>query len=145
MHTAKIICWARKFWQVLYIPALSKWDLWVRFYYVLPVTFRIKKTTISAFTSFSKGRFVVKKKTFLYMLLLPIYVSPFTSAHTHTSKDTALNSKLLEIWMKFNMTVENIPIPMSMISVFVFCISSKRSQHSSWLSGMKPRAVRKNS
>jgi hypothetical protein len=31
------------------------------------------------------------------------------------------------------MTVEHILIPISMISVLVFCISYKRSQHGSWL------------
>jgi hypothetical protein len=33
----EIISWARKFWQVLFIPALSNGDLWVRFYDFLPV------------------------------------------------------------------------------------------------------------
>jgi hypothetical protein len=33
----KITCWARKFWHVLYIPALSKYDIWVRFFDLLPV------------------------------------------------------------------------------------------------------------
>jgi hypothetical protein len=47
--------------------------------------------------------------------------------------------------MKLNMTVENILIPMSVVSVLVFCISSKRLQYSIWVSTMKPSGVRKNS
>ena len=34
----EITCWARKFWHVLYIPALPKRGLKVRFYDFLPVT-----------------------------------------------------------------------------------------------------------
>jgi hypothetical protein len=40
--------------------------------------------------------------------------------------------------MQSNLTTENKPIPISMISVLLLCISSKRSQHSSWLSRIQP-------
>jgi hypothetical protein len=73
----------RKYWHVLYIPALSNLDLCVRFYGFLPVILRITKTTNSVFNSFSKDPFLVKGKPFLCMLLLLVYVSPFISAHIH--------------------------------------------------------------
>jgi hypothetical protein len=134
----EIICWARKFWHVLYIPALSKWDLWARFYDFLPVTLWIKKTTILAFTSFLKDSFLVKRKLFVCMLLLPVYVSRFTSAHIHFRRCGFFVFKATE-------TMENIPIPVSVVSVLIFCILSKRLQRNRWLSTVNLSGVWKNS
>jgi hypothetical protein len=48
----EVISWAREFGQFLYLRALSKWDLTLRLYDFLPLRLGIKKTTISAYTSF---------------------------------------------------------------------------------------------
>ena len=92
----EITCWARNFWHLLYIPALSKWDPRVRFYDFLPVTLWIKKTTISVFTSFSRT-FISEKKTLsLYTVIANlcqlIYKCPQTlqkmRLHIQSDRDT---------------------------------------------------------
>jgi hypothetical protein len=65
------------------ILAPAIWVLWDRFYNLLPVALRVKKTIISSLDSSLKASFSVKRKQFLCLLLLPIFVSPVTSAYTH--------------------------------------------------------------
>jgi len=45
--------------------------------------------------------------------------------------------------MKLNLSMENKPIPVSMITVLVLCISAMRSQHSSCLSKVETHGVKK--
>lgn len=59
------------------------WDLWDRFYNLLPVALQVKKTIISPLNRSLKASFLVKREQFLCMLLLPIFVSPVTRAYTH--------------------------------------------------------------
>jgi hypothetical protein len=87
---------------------------------------------MSAFTSFWKDRFLVKRKSFLCMLLLLIYVSRFTNAHIplvfrDTLETSLCKCRAVKDMNEVEYDVENIPITMSMVSVLVFCISSKRS------------------
>jgi hypothetical protein len=103
------------------------------------------------FHQFFEGPFLVKRKPFLCILLLPIHVSHVSSANIRFRRCDfvfTIREKLEEAQsvkdvtdMKSNMTVENIPIATSMIYVLVFCSSSTRSQHCSWLSRMKPHGV----
>lgn len=50
---------------------------------------------------------------------------------------------MLQTWMKLNLGMENKPIPISVITVLVLCISAMRSQHSSWLSKVETHGVKK--
>jgi hypothetical protein len=54
-----------------------------------------------------------------------------------------ISVKLLQTWMKLNLSVENEPIPISMITVLVLCISAMRSQQSRWLSRVETHGVKK--
>jgi hypothetical protein len=69
----EMICWAKKFCQVLYIPARPNRRLWVRFY-DLSVALRIQKTTILVFTSSLNDCFLAKRKTLsLYIATAYLY------------------------------------------------------------------------
>ena len=64
-------------------PAPTVWALWVRFYDLPPVALWVKKTTNSTLTDSLKVSFLVKRKLFLCLLLLPIFVCCDTSGNTH--------------------------------------------------------------
>jgi hypothetical protein len=82
----RLICCVQNvpgYYDKVYILAPTIWDLWDRFYNLLPVALRVKKTIISPLDRSLKVTFFVKGKQFLCMLLLPIFVSPDTCAYAH--------------------------------------------------------------
>ena len=108
---------------------------------------------------FLEGPFLTEKQTLsLYAVIANLCQSIYKCPHTHQKMGIQCHRDSLEINLSMNRAVKAVRDmnevqndrekhnnPMSMVSVLVFCTSSERLQHSSWLSTMKPSGVRKNS